>query len=985
MLHRDVKPSNVLVTADGMPMLLDFNLAREPVFQDELPGGEPILGGTIDYMPPEHLNALARGSSEGVDSRGDVYGLGVVLFESLTGKRPFASPRRGGSMVDLLNRAALDRLRPLPRLRDRHPEIPVAFETVIKRCLEPEPRDRYQRASFLAEDLQAVADDLPLPHTREAWPRRTAAWIRRRRGRISAAVSLALVISALLAGGFGLRVEQTNLLRQATLEADAGQEALDRRDYSAAKARFDAAANLAEQSALTPWSYLVKLKDFRQIGGQLRSKFEDFKAAETPENLKALALEKSMLAERTGIVHQKADDLFRAADHLRFQLLLDEGSELTQATLDLQKVLAPFFVLENPKWNELPHTMLLLDPDRQARLLNDVNELLFLWMATIDESAGDSPQLRPTKGASAGEDLLAPALALCQDVLAWASPKAPWVALSARLRASQALASRSLPTESNPAGNSPLDEPREVTLEDSPLACFQWGVLAYRGDRLSRAIEWLERASRLNGGRNYWYQFLLGYLEDKAGYTDDAFRNYSVAAALRPGSPWLLFSLARIYRVRGQWYWARKNIAAALEQLEGRPEATQVRLELAYLYQQVGDFAKARDQYDQIIKADGFGIYARAARLNLANIDAESGAPERARQAYDALIFEDLTDTAARKSRALLELRLGQAERAAIDLTALLEAKTRVKNRDELLAERALAFLLLGRGPQAVTDADEAQRTRPSPAHERLLQRALLAARRAESLQLERPEEVMVFPVGGNRLTLDLRAAAVVQGKTAEAHPDRTVRAALNQAVIYAALGEHARALDAATRALEASPQSARAYLIRARVNHHAGDQAKAALDVERGLQIQPTDPGLLELRGVLQAAAGDARGALESYNQAQHWGALGRIHVYKASAQEALGRHTVALREWSLALRSDPELPEAYLGRARLAIRLKDWDLALADLEQAAAWAQSDPQTELAIAVAYLRCLASHPNHFGRWLVLASRTLHDFRGSLLR
>jgi serine/threonine protein kinase/tetratricopeptide (TPR) repeat protein len=985
VLHRDVKPSNVLVTADGMPMLLDFNLAREPVFQDETTGGEPILGGTIDYMPPEHLNALAQGSSEGVDSRADIYGLGVVLFEALTGKRPFASPRRGGSMVDLLNRAALDRLRTLPALCDRHPEIPVAFEAILGRCLEPEPGDRYQRASFLAADLQAVAEDMPLPHTREPWPRRTAAWIRRRRGRICAALALAVMISTLLAGAFGLRVERSNLLRRATLEADAGQEALDRRDYSAAKARFDAAANLAERSALTPWSYLVKLRDFRGIGGQLRSKFEDFKAAESPENLKALALEKSMLAERTRTVHQKAEDLFRAADHLRFQLLLDEGSELTQATLDLQKVLAPFFVLENSNWIELPHTIGLLDTDGRGRLLSEVNELLFLWMAAIDESAGDSPQLSRTMGPAENADLLAPALALCEKTLVWAQPKAPWVALSARLRASQALAKRALPTDGNSGGNSPLDEPREVTLVESPLACFQWGVLAYRADRLSRAIEWLERACRLNGGKNYWYQFLLGYLEDKAGYTEDAFRNYSVAAALRPDSPWLLFSLARIYRVRGQWYWARKNITAALEQLEGRPEATQVRLELAYLYQQVGDFTKARQQYDLIIAADGPGIYARAARLNLANIDAESGAHERARRAYDALILEDLTDTAARKSRALLELRLGEAERAAIDLTALLEAKTRVKKQDELFAERSLAFLLLGKAPEAVSDATEAQRTRPSPSHERLRQRALLAARRAESLQLERPEEVMVLPVGGNRLTLDLRAAALMLGGTVKSHPDKAVRAALNQAVICSALREHARALDAATFALEASPQSARAYLIRARVRYFAGDRARAMFDVDRGLQIQPNEPGLIELRGALQAAAGDARGALESYNQALHWGALGRIHVYKAAAFEALGRDTVALREWSLALRSDPELPEGYLGRARLAVRLKDWDLALADLEQAAAWAQGDPQTELAITAAYLRCLVTHPNRFGRWLVLAGRTIHDFRGSLFR
>ena len=438
-------------------------------------------------MPPEHLNALAHGGPEGVDGRGDIYGLGVVLFESLTGKRPFASPRRGGGMVDLLNRAALDRLRRLPRLPSRStPGDPwTPLETVIRRCLEPEPADRYERASFLAADLQAVADDLPLPHTREAWPRRTAAWIRRRRGRISAITTLAVVISALLAGLIGLRVERTNLLHQATLEADMGQEALDRGDYSAAKARFDAAASVAERSSQTPWSYLVKFNDFRQIGGQLRSKYREFKSAETPEEMRALALEKSKLAERTGLVHQKADLLFQAADHLRFRLLLDEGSELTEATLDLQKVLAPFFVLENPNWTQLPHTMALLDADRQLRLVSNVNELLFLWMAAIDESAVDSPQLRLAAGSNDGKDLLAPALTLCDRALVWVNPPAPWVALSARLRASQAAASTRVPVEGNPDASSVLDEPREVTQVDSPLACFQWGVLAYRADRLS--------------------------------------------------------------------------------------------------------------------------------------------------------------------------------------------------------------------------------------------------------------------------------------------------------------------------------------------------------------------------------------------------------------------------------------------------------------------------------------------------------------------
>ena len=305
---------------------------------------------------------------------------------------------------------------------------------MIRRCLEPEPLDRYQRASLLAADLQAVADDMALPHTHEPWPGRTLAWIRRRRGRIAVAAAVLVVFSALLAGGLGLRVERTHLLRQASLEFDMGQEALERGDFSAAMARISAADNLATQSALTPWSYLARFNGFGHIGGQLRLKLEDFKSVDSPENFHALCREKFKLAERTKQVQEDADLLFRAGDALRFRLLLDEGSELDQATQDLQAVMAPFFVLENPDWTKIIHTLPLLDADRRGRLVNDVNELLFLWMAAIDESAALSPQLGEPASVKESGEPLAPALSLCEKARVWVEPKAPWLALEARLR-----------------------------------------------------------------------------------------------------------------------------------------------------------------------------------------------------------------------------------------------------------------------------------------------------------------------------------------------------------------------------------------------------------------------------------------------------------------------------------------------------------------------------------------------------------------------
>ena len=142
---------------------------------------------------------------------------------------------------------------------------------------------------------------------------------------------------------------------------------------------------------------------------------------------------------------------------------------------------------------------------------------------------------------------------------------------------------------------------------DSALACFQWGVLAYRGVASSRAIEWLERAVRLEG-QNYWYHFLLGYLEDKAGLYRRRFQQLQhrrgTADRIRPGS----CSAGRGSTGRGgSGTGLAKTCSSAPRTLEGRPEATRVRLELGYLYQQVGDFDKARREYDLVIAADGIG------------------------------------------------------------------------------------------------------------------------------------------------------------------------------------------------------------------------------------------------------------------------------------------------------------------------------------------------------------------------------------------
>ncbi len=126
ILHRDMKPANILLADDGRPMLLDFNLAEDL----KLEGDAGAIGGTLPYMAPEHLEAF-HGGARPVDARSDVYGLGVILFELLTGRPPF--PLRDGARPELIHELVEDRMGPLPRLRPWNPAITPGVESIVQR------------------------------------------------------------------------------------------------------------------------------------------------------------------------------------------------------------------------------------------------------------------------------------------------------------------------------------------------------------------------------------------------------------------------------------------------------------------------------------------------------------------------------------------------------------------------------------------------------------------------------------------------------------------------------------------------------------------------------------------------------------------------------------------------------------------------------------------------------------------------------------
>ncbi|WP_165223820.1 tetratricopeptide repeat protein [Aquisphaera insulae] len=189
LVHMDVKPSNVLIAGDGLPMLLDFHLARPPIRAGEAVADR--LGGTPGWMAPEQALAMeavgdGRPIPEDVDQRADLYALGLLLREALAGPGMLAAPPSAGA----------------GRLRDRNPDVSVGLADIVEKCTAPRAADRYPDAASLADDLRRHITDQPLRGVpNRSLPERWRKWRRRRPGGLIRSVAAALTL-ALLAAGF---------------------------------------------------------------------------------------------------------------------------------------------------------------------------------------------------------------------------------------------------------------------------------------------------------------------------------------------------------------------------------------------------------------------------------------------------------------------------------------------------------------------------------------------------------------------------------------------------------------------------------------------------------------------------------------------------------------------------------------------------------------------------------------------------------------
>jgi serine/threonine-protein kinase len=618
IVHRDLKPANVLLTPDGIPKVTDFGLARR-ISGGEDPTVSGGIAGTPSYMSPEQIRGSAVGSSA------DVYALGAILYELLTGRPPFRSDSPLATQMQVLMK---DPVRP-SLLTGR---VSRDLETICLRCLHKDPARRYESAADLASDLHRFLAHEPIRARPVGRLERAFLWSRRNPAKVTA-LSFGVV---LLGYSIGLFVESRARARQ------------EREQEAVLSPRLDGAleqlrgGNLAQARSLLDQMPETVSQELRERMGRARRELLFV------EQLEGIRLRRVEITEgrfdhsaNRRAADRAYDDAFRAAG---FGMVGDDpgsvASRVSEAAVRLALVGAlddwafcagdgarADWLLEVARrsdpdpsgWRERLHDpSLRLDAKTLLELAEDVRadrmtvQLLLGAAERMREANLDViPLLRVVQEANPGDFWANFALG---DVLWWQDPNEAirYAQAAVALRPRSSIAHQALGTALRKAGriDDALDAYRQAVLVDPGFAEAhgRLGLTLQLAGKVDDAIAEYREAIRIHPDLA-WVHVNLGHTLNEKGLVEDALDEMRTASRLDPSSGMAHLSLGNCLESLGR---NREALAAFQRTVEVEPLPGNHH-ELGSCLARLGRFEEAEDQFRRTLELEPEHAGARSA------------------------------------------------------------------------------------------------------------------------------------------------------------------------------------------------------------------------------------------------------------------------------------------------------------------------------------------------------------------------------------